>query len=583
MKLIRLFLLSLVVLIVASIAGCTERSEVIVPELADMVFLGDHILTVDPATENANGVAVLGDSIIAVGQRHDVEKWIGAGTRVVELGARALTPGFIDAHGHLGLVMQVIDLVNASSPPVGPMHKIDDIVNALRDRIEEREITAGEFVMGYGYDDSLLEEQRHPDRDDLDRASADHPIGLLHVSGHLATLNSAALALVGIDEQTPDPAGGVIRRRSGTRIPNGVLEETAAVIVLRKLAGDGPSPEKFASDLSRAIAYHTRYGITTIQDGASSPAMVAGLRAVAARQPLPVDVAAYIQGNQMEEETPLEPIGYSHEYENGVRVAGVKFVLDGSPQGRTAWLTQPYDEAPPAKGNDYVAYPIVDPDHYMRLSARLIRGGIPILAHANGDAAIDLMIAGVDQAVGDDEIDHRSVTIHAQLAREDQLDDMKRLGIVPSFFAAHPFYWGDWHRKSFGDDRALRISPLRSTLARGIPFTIHNDAPVVPPDIMRLLEIAVERRTRDGFVLGADQRIDIEDALYAVTLGSAYAYFEEDRKGSITVGKQADLVVLAADPRSVPASEISEIEILETIARGQTVYSADVAVGAATP
>jgi predicted amidohydrolase YtcJ len=583
MKLIRLLLLSLVVLLIASIVGCTERSEVIVPELADIVFLGDQILTVDPATENANGVAVLGDSIIAVGQRHDVEKWIGAKTRVVELGARALTPGFIDAHGHLGLVMQVIDLVNASSPPVGPMHKIDDIVNALRDRIEERGIAAGEFVMGYGYDDSLLEEQRHPNRDDLDRASADHPIGLLHVSGHLATLNSAALALVGIDEQTPDPAGGVIRRRLGTRIPNGVLEETAAVIVLRKLAGEGPSPEKFGSDLSQAIAYHTRYGITTIQDGASSPAMVAGLRAVAARQPLPVDVAAYIQGNQMEEGIPLEPIGYSREYENGVRVAGVKFVLDGSPQGRTAWLTRPYDEAPPGKGNDYVAYPIVDPDHYMKLSTRLIREGIPILAHANGDAAIDLMIAGVDQAVGDDEIDHRSVTIHAQLAREDQLDEMKRLGIVPSFFAAHPFFWGDWHRKSFGDDRALRISPLRSTLARGIPFTIHNDAPVVPADIMRLLEIAVERRTRSGFVLGADQTIDIEDALYAVTLGPAYAYFEEDRKGSIAVGKQADLVVLAADPRSVPVSEISEIGILETIARGQTVYSADVAVGAATP
>lgn len=559
-----------------SIAGCLGNSNLPPREPADIVFLGGHILTVDPGTEGAEGVAVRGESIVAVGPRSDVEGLIGDTTRVVELGDRALLPGFIDAHGHLGLVMQVLDLVNASSPPVGPMQKIDDIVEALRDRIAEREIPAGEFVMGYGYDDSLLEEGRHPNRDDLDRASPDHPIALLHVSGHLVAANSAALVLFGFDAETPDPPGGVIRRRPGTQEPNGVLEETAATAPLVKLIAGGTSPEKFASDLFRAIAYHARYGITTIQDGASSPAMVAGLRAVAAQRPLMVDVAVYLQGNQMEDGSALDEIGFSRDYENGVRVAGVKFILDGSPQGRTAWLTRPYDEGPPGMDADYVAYPTVEPDLYKKNAARLIHAGIPILAHANGDAAIDLMIEGVDLAVGTEEFDHRSVTIHAQLAREDQLDEMKRLGIVPSFFAAHPYFWGDWHRKSFGDDRALRISPLRSAIDLGIPVTIHNDAPVVPADIMRLLEIAVERRTRTGFVLGEDQRISVEEALHAVTLGAAYAYFEEDDKGSISVGKQADLVVLAADPRTVPSDEISEIEILETYARGRNIHSATI-------
>jgi predicted amidohydrolase YtcJ len=544
---------------------------------ADVVFLGDYILTVDPETQGATGVAVRGDSIVAVGSREEVEGWIGETTRVVTLGSRALVPGFIDAHGHLGLVMQFIDLVNASSPPVGPMLGIDDIVTALQDRIVEREILPGEFVMGYGYDDSLLEEGRHPNRDDLDRASSEHPIALLHVSGHLVTANSAALALFGIDAETADPPGGLIRRRVGSRDPNGVLEETAAITPLRKLVVASTSPEKFATDVFKAIAYHARYGITTIQDGASSPQMVAGLRAVAAERPLPVDVAAYIQGNQMEAGSSLEAIGYRRDYENGVRVAGVKFILDGSPQGRTAWLTRPYDEGPPGMDADYVAYPTTEPEHYKTHVARLIRAGIPILAHANGDAAIDLMIEGVDLAVAateaDAELDHRSVTIHAQLAREDQLDDMKRLAIIPSFFAAHPFFWGDWHRKSFGDDRALRISPLRSASDREIPYTIHNDAPVVPADIMRLLEIAVERRTRSGFVLGADQRISVEEALHAVTLGAAYAYFEEDRKGSISVGKQADLVLLDADPRAVPSEKISDVAILETFARGQSIFS----------
>ena len=572
MKMIRLLLL-VVGLSAVGCAGMGASVPVNPQDSADLVFLGSNILTVDEETEGASAVAVRGDTIVAVGDLRDVERLIGPQTRVVELGEGALTPGFIDAHGHLGMVMVFQDLLNASSPPVGPMGSIGDIVEGLRDRIREMEIPTGEVVVGYGYDDSLLEDQRHPTRDDLDLASIDHPIALIHVSGHLATMNSTALQLFGMNADTEDPPGGVIRRRAGTREPNGVLEETASSAVLRKLAGGTPSPQAFASGLLRAIAYHGKFGITTIQDGASSHEMVAGVRAVAAHRPLAADVAIYVHANDMEADVALDSLGYSPDYENGIRVAGVKFVLDGSPQGRTAWLTRPYDQGPPGMPSDYTAYPIIDPDQYKKQVARMIQGGIPVIAHANGDAAIDLMIDGVDLAVGDDEIDHRAVTIHAQLSREDQLEEMKRLGIIPSFFAAHPFFWGDWHRESFGDDRALRISPMRSALDRDLPFTIHNDAPIVPPDIMRLIEIAVERRTRSGFVLGADQRLSVEQALHAVTLGAAYGYFEEDRKGSITVGKQADLVVLAADPRSVSSGDIGEIEILETFARGNSIYS----------
>ena len=146
------------------------------------------------------------------------------------------------------------------------------------------------------------------------------------------------------------------------------------------------------------------------------------------------------------------------------------------------------------------------------------------------------------------------------------------LGIVPSFYSVHPFFWGDWHRISFGEERASYISPARDALDLGIPITIHNDAPVVPPDILRLVEIAVNRETRSGYVLGPDQRISVEEALWAVTGGAAYQYFEEDEKGSLSVGKRADLVVLAASPLAVAPGDLADIDIVETISRGRTIY-----------
>lgn len=544
---------------------------------ADVVFYGEHIHTVDASTAGATAVAVDGEEIVGVGARDDVAALVGPDTRIVELGDRALVPGFIDAHGHFSMAIGFLGMLNASSPPVGPMESIDDIVEGLAARIEELEIPPGEFVTGYGYDDSLLAENRHPNRDDLDRASSEHPIVLIHVSGHLATANSLALEHYGFDETTEDPYGGVIRRRPGTTIPNGVLEEVAAHLGLAPImeAAQKASPREFAAQFARTVDYHASFGITTVQDGASSTEVAEGFKKLARFRPPAIDIALFPVFRGEADTEDLDALGYTPDYENGVRVAGVKFVLDGSPQGRTAWLTEPYDEGPPGADPDYVAYPMVEPAFYKKHVKRLLDAGIPVLAHANGDAAIDLMIEGVDEGLGGETKDHRSVTIHAQLAREDQLDRMKALGIVPSFFAAHPFFWGDWHRKSFGDDRAMRISPLRSSLDRDLPFTIHNDAMVVPPDVMRLIEIAMARKTRDGVVLGADQRIGFQEALHAVTLGAAYQYFEEDRKGSITPGKRADLVVLERDPEDVPVDQVGEVGIVETFARGVSVYTAE--------
>jgi len=538
---------------------------------ADVILTGSNIITVDSSRPTAEAVAVGGDKIIAVGEAADVMKYRGDNTRVIELGDRALVPGFIDAHGHMSGVGAYLSMVNLSSPPVGPVEKMDDVVRLLRKHIDDKSVPDGQWVFGYGYDDSAIAENRHPRRDDLDRVSTTHPIALIHVSGHLAAVNSAALKSVGMNADTPDPEGGVIRRRPGTREPNGVLEESATW-AFRGAMAEISTSEKMVSSFRHSALLHASYGITTVQDGGISLETINLYRQAAAESPFPVDVVAFAFGNRLDEAT-LDTIKADEAYTGGFRLGGVKLMLDGSPQGRTAYLSEPYTEGPPGADANYRSYPVIEQDAYDVRVTPLIRRGVPVLTHANGDGAIDMMIEGVAKALDGVEMpDHRTVIIHAQLMREDQLRQVKKLGLVPSYYAAHPYFWGDWHRLSFGDDRASFISPVARTDELGIPFTVHNDAPVIPPDMMRLLWVVVNRETRSGHILGPHQRATPMQALHAVTLGAAYQYFEEDSKGSITPGKQADLVILDDNPLTVDPTVIKDIGVVETFARGISVY-----------
>ena len=541
---------------------------------ADVIFLGSNIVTMDPSQPTVEAVAVRGGTIVAAGSMDDVMALEGTSTRVVDLGEQALLPGFIDSHGHFLGAGQALDALSLHSPPVGDVTNIDELVRKIEAWIADKNIPPGEVVSGDGYDDSLLEEGRHPTRYDLDRASTEHPIVLSHVSGHLRAANSAALAASNITAATPDPEGGHIRRVEGSMEPNGVLEEGAGVLLV---GGFGPpaSEEDLDELIRNSIDVYLGYGTTTIQDGYTFGAQADAYRAAAEREPLNADVAVFPGFGFGSSTEGLEDVEYERTYRNGIRVAGVKMVLDGSPQGRTAWVTEPYHEGPPGAPADYRAYPTIDPDLYKASAATLIELGVPFLAHANGDAAMDLMIEGVAEAVeGMDPMpDHRSVIIHAQLMRADQLDRAAEFGIVPSFFAAHTFFWGDWHVRSFGEDRGTNVSPARWAIDRGVSLTIHNDATVVPPDIMRLVSIAVNRKSRSSRVLGPHQRLTVMEALHAVTLGGAYQYFEEDTKGSITVGKQADLVILGENPLTADPAQLEFIPIVETFSRGRSVFT----------
>ncbi len=538
---------------------------------ADIIFIGDHIITVDATPVDVTAVAVAGQNIVATGPAKEILKLKTSSTRVIELGDNALVPGFIDAHGHMTIVAKLTEMIDLASPPVGRVENINDIVALVKSKIDKQQLAPGTWVLGFGYDDSLLEEKRHPNRDDLDRASLDHPVMLTHVSGHLATVNSAALQQQNIDQNTSNPPGGVVRRRPGSREPNGVMEETAMGLFSRNLLAP-IDDEKFEHLVRQTIKRYVSYGITTIQDGGANMSDIERLRVSAKRESYAADVVVFPWSNFFDDDQ-LAAIEAESSYTNGLRLGGVKFGLDGSPQGRTAFLSQPYNEGPPGAAPDYRAYPTYPAEKFNPKIAQLIERRIPTLVHANGDAAIDMLINGVAAALDNREPpDHRTVIIHAQLMRKDQLESTKRLGLVPSYYSAHPFFWGDWHRRSFGEKRAAFISPAAETARMQIPFTIHNDAPIVPPDMMRLMWIAVNRKTRSDYVLGPDQRLTPMQALHAITLGAAYQYFEEDKKGSIAPGKQADLVILERNPLLANPDTLKDISIVETFARGQSVF-----------
>ena len=534
---------------------------------APTLYVG-RIITMDPSQPFAEAVLVEGERIVAVGGK-ELRKAHEGDARVVELGRRAMLPGFIDAHGHLTATAAYINFVNLSPPPVGPVADVARLQTTLREHIERERIPAGRWVVGVGYDDSLLKEKRHPTRDDLDAVSREHPIFIVHVSGHLSVGNSALLSQVGISSETVDPPGGAYRRRADSREPNGVFEEMAHYAVMARLPR--PNPDGALIGLQKTLAYLASRGLTTVQDGGANTENLQLLQSAAQNGLLNLDVVAYRYWSPIGMALPKEFV--SNEYQNRFRVDGVKIILDGSPQGKTAFLSRPYTVPPVGRDASYRGYPSLPEPVVQKAVTAALQARVPLLAHANGDAAAEILIDAVDAAAVAEA--PRVVMIHSQTVRDDQLDRMARLRITPSFFVSHTFFWGDWHREeTLGVERAIRISPTRSATERGIRYTLHNDPPVVPPDMIRTLWSATTRRTRSGEVLGREQRASTHEALAGITLDAARQYGEEASKGSISAGKQADFVIVDQDPLAMDPENLLQLQVLETISRGKTVFLA---------
>ena len=538
---------------------------------AERIIRGGAIVTVNPAQSTAEAVAIAGGKIIAVGSEADVMRHKGPATEVTDLAGKTLVPGFIDGHSHFCALVDVQTQALCASPPAGPCTTVADVIGQLKKIQARRNLGPGKFVMGFGYDPDLLTEKRAPTKQELDAAFPDNPVILVHVSGHGAMLNSKALAAYSITAATPTPPGGVIGREPGSNEPNGLVFETAFMPIFEKTPGPGPD-EQLALIASGQELY-LREGITTAQEGATTKPQYDLLRQAADRGLLKLDIVSLPIIFDVDKIFAGQPPRNEPAYRNRLRIGGVKMLMDGSPQGKTAFFTTPYLTGGPSGQKDWRGEPSFPQAALNEMVKKVYDGGATLYVHCNGDAAIDALLEAHRYASGDDPAKPRgTVGVHSQFIRRDQLEKYKAWGITPSFFTLHCFYFGDTHVANRGAAQADLISPMKSARALGLRPANHTDFNVSPLDQIFTIHTAVNRVSRSGRVMGAEECVAPLEALEAITIDGARMYGEEATKGSIEVGKLADFAILSANPLTVPPATIKTIRIAETIKEGKTVW-----------
>ena len=516
------------------------------------LYFGGPIVTLEEP-RYAQALVERGGRIAYVGDREEAERLAGPGARRVDLEGRALLPAFLDPHSHL-LACAYARL----QVPLGECAGWGEITDRLSRHVQERGVQPGEWVKGTGYDQNALAEGVAPDRFCLDRACPNNPVVIQHASGHAGVFNTLALERLGALN------GDCGLERDGQGELTGRGEENPFLDLLGRIPMDGL--EDVLRAFQGAQEEYASHGIATAQEGLLQPVMAPVYQEILRRGLLYLDVNAYVP--------PADYDRLRGQFAQGVsaspgifQVAGMKIFLDGSPQGGTAWVREPY------AGGGCGTSTMTDGQVLSAFRQALDRDA-QLLAHCNGDRAAEqylTLLAQAEREAGKKLC--RPVMIHAQLLGLDQLERVKTLGVIPSFFVAHVYHWGEIHVKNFGLDRAGRISPAGSALTWGIPFTFHQDSPVIPPDMLETIWCACVRRTKTGRVLGAEERIPVEAALRAVTQTAALQYGLERELGTLRPGKRADFVLLSGDPLRTPPEELKKLQVERTIQRGRTIWS----------
>jgi predicted amidohydrolase YtcJ len=494
---------------------------------------------------------------------------------MVNLKQKTVLPGFYDGHSHfMRAGLYDAFYLDLSAYPVGTARTMGDIAARVKDKTAS--LDKGRWVAGVAYDDTAMMERRHFTLAELDAMAPDHPIFLRHVSGHLGLANSAAFAIAGITGETPDPLGGCFRRDGAGNL-SGLVEEPAAMDMITNCFPP-TTMDEWVKAAANASAMYAAKGVTTAQDGGASDQIWGGAFEAHRRGALTIRLHLLPRHGSFtfSRLTATKP-GTLLTADGLLALGALKLFQDGSIQGYTGYLTNPYhkviyDDLP--DGALWRGYSLRSRHSLSGIVTEYHMQGWQIAVHGNGDAAIDDILDAFEQAQkAYPRADARHIIIHCQTVREDQLDRIRRLGVVPSFFVVHTYYWGDRHRELFlGPARAERINPLRSARKRGIVFSTHNDTYVTPIDPLLSVWSAVNRLTSSGNVLGKEQTISVVEALRSITTWAAWQYNEEHNKGSLEPGKLADMVVLDDNPLTAPLEEIKDIPILATLVGNKVVY-----------
>ena len=463
------------------------------------LFTNATFVTMVDDVDTADALLVDDDGRIAYVGTLEEARRLAEGAEEVDLGGAAVLPGLIDPHSHFTGALQYLlyaDLSECTS--------FAEITETLKKFAAERNIGPDGVIMGNGYDQNNLIEQRHPDKSILNAVSEDVPVLITHVSNHMGVANDCLLKLAGITPTTPDPEGGRYGRMNGTGDLDGYAEEPAAMnpfyaVTTPRLGLD------FAAMVPDMQRIYLEHGVTTCQDGATAPDMAKVLVGLARAGLLKMDIVSYPMWGSDVMATLADNAEFdSQSYTGHFRFGGLKMFLDGSPQGLTAWMTEPYVEGPDGE-KDWVAYSTMTDEDAIAFAKMAIDSNHQLLCHCNGDAAADQLLrvyeAARDASDNPEKMALRPVMIHAQTARTDQYEKMAAIGMIPSIFSSHVWYWGDAHLRNLGPVRGGRVSACGDAERAGLPFTLHTDTPVLRPNLLEAAWCAVNRITKAGVQL----------------------------------------------------------------------------------
>ena len=528
----------------------------------DLVILGGNVITLDPARPRAQAVAVKFGRILAVGQDDEIKKLVGSNTRVIDASGKTVIPGLNDAHCHVLPAGRSYLLLNCGPDVVSSIAEIKKLVAGKAQTVRK-----GEWIVGFGYDDTKMAENWFLNRTDLDEVASEHPVWIRHVGGHMSTTNSIGLRMANLTKDSTDPTGGRYGREPASGELDGVIYETAQMVFSR---GSGPlipppTPEQDTEAIKRVCSDAASIGLTSVTDANVDPRGFQCYQSALASGDL--TIRTYL----------LLGVGFLDSFISAglrtglgndmLRVGAIKIVGDGAIAGRTAYLSEPYE----GSMDDYGILAI-DPDVLDDRVMTAHKAGFQVAVHANGDRIINLTLDAYEKALrAHPRENHRHRIEHGTVVNPEILARMKHLAVAVLPFGSYIYYHGEKMR-FYGEKRLSMMFAHRSFLDNGIPVGGSSDHQCAPWFPLAGIQSCVTRKSHTGELLGPEQQVTPEEALWIYTMGSAYTSFEEKTKGSIEVGKLADLVFLGEDLTQVNPEKIKDIPIAATMVGGKFVY-----------